>query len=59
MLNVAEATVGTSALDFSTIDTSNLVATIVAGLAFGFTVFMAVIATKKAYSLAKRAIKGA
>ena len=59
MLNVAESTVGTSALDFSTIDTSNLVATIVAGLAFGFTVFMAVIGTKKAYSLAKRAIKGA
>ena len=53
------ATVGTSALDFSTIDTGDLVATVVAGLGFGFTVFMSVIATKKAYAFAKKAIKGA
>lgn len=53
------ATVGTSALDFSTIDTGDLIATIMAGLAFGFSVFMSVIATKKAYGYAKKAIKGA
>lgn len=60
MLNIGEVTqAGQSALDFSTIDTSGIVATVVAGLAFGFTVFMAIIGTKKAYSLAKKAIKGA
>lgn len=58
-MGLVNLAVGTSALDFSTIDTGDLVATITAGLAFGFTVFMSVAAIKKAYSLAKRAIKGA
>lgn len=48
-----------SALDFSTIDTTGIVATVTAGLAFGFTTFMAVIGIKKAYGYAKKAIKGA
>ena len=57
MLQVGE--VAQSALDFSTIDTTGIVATITAGLAFGFTTFMTVIGIKKAYSYARKAIKGA
>lgn len=57
MLLIGE--VAQSALDFSTIDTSVIIATVTAGLAFGFTTFMAVIGIKKAYSYARKAIKGA
>lgn len=47
-----------SAIDFSTIDTTVVVATIVAGVAFGFGLKMLVVPAKKGYALIMRAIKG-
>lgn len=56
---VLDASQAVSAVDFSTIDTGTLVATITAGLVFGFSVYMLVTPIKKAYAMARKAIKGA
>ena len=59
MLNLLTDGQAVSAVDFSTIDTGTLVATITAGLVFGFGITMLIVPIKKAYGMAKKAIKGA